>query len=667
MRVLRRYRLLLLPLLLLAACDDRKCPTPDRAGHDLVYVGRAPADRCASVIVLDARIATGDPDAPTWSSAASAPVELLGAWPEIPIGNLAGMTRPVSVRNRSAAPVTLVGIEWSTPTDGLRIEGAELMLHNGYQSWSFTGFERIPPTPLDEQHGTAVHGGDNEDLTGEKAGVSWWWTALADRAHLLLVAGALRATVFKTFLAADAAPAPRLRIVMGMTGDAITLAPGETRELDPIYLDLGATASEPPRLETYATLVAGLAGKDAAITRHAALGGWGSWNLYYDKPDAASIRTEAAWAAKTLAPQGLRDLLLDDGYEPHWGDWRADPKFGADLAVLNAEQSAAGLRPALWIAPFYVAVEDPVVTQHPDWFVHRRDGALRTYNNTGPNYAALDVTSDGARDFLVKQVKALRDAGEKTLKIDFLFGGAIEGVRHESITSMESYRRWMKTLREAVPDLHLVGCGAPLLPSVGWVDSMRIGADIAFAPQPDPRYQFIAASARNTIYRAFTDQFWALDPDVVLLRGTRITDAEAWTTVIASAMAGGNYLLGDGRQASAVRLAMALDPELLTIAREPGAARPADPAIVEDERVILSPLLDPGGATVHPHRWIKTSNALHTTWTALFGGPDGWMGEAPTNAVELLPPTEKSPVAATPAPTGMIEIAPHAARLFRTK
>lgn len=661
MRLSRLASWFLLPGLLFSACGGRPCPTPDPAGHDLVYVGHAPADRCAPVVVLDARIATGDPESPTWSPAAAAPVELLGAWPQVAGSSGAGLKRPVSVRNRGAAPVTLVGIEWSTPADGLRVEGAELVLHNGYQSWSYTGFERIPQAALEEQHGTAARGGDNEEIAGEKPGVSWWWTAIADRARLLLVAGALRATVLKTYLAVDAAPAPRLRVIMGMTGDAIPLAPGETRELDPIYLDLGGAAA-PPSLDAYATAVAGM---HTPLSRRAPLGGWGSWNLYYDKPDAASIRAEAAWAAKVLVPAHLPDFLLDDGYEPRWGDWRADPKFGADLATLNAEQAAAGLRPALWIAPFYVAVEDPVVTQHPDWFVHRPGGALRTYNNIGPTYAALDVTSDGARDFLVKQIRALRDAGEKTLKIDFLFGGAIEGVRQRNVTSLESYALWMKAIREAAPDLHLVGCGAPLLPSVGRVDSMRIGADIAFAPQPEPRYAFIAASARNTIHRAFTDQLWALDPDVVLLRGAHITDAEAWTTVVASAMAGGNYLLGDGRQASAVRAAMALDPEVLAIAREPGAARAADPTIVEDERVLLSPLLDPGGATQYPHRWVKTSALLRTTWTALFGGPDGFTGEAPAQAVELLPPTDKRPVTAAPVAAGPITVAPHAVRLFR--
>ena len=44
---------------------------------------------------------------------------------------------------------------------------------------------------------------------------------------------------------------------------------------------------------------------------------------------------------------------------------------------------------------------------------------------------------------MVNQIKQYVAWGEKTLKIDFLFGGAIEGVRQKKITAMESYELWM--------------------------------------------------------------------------------------------------------------------------------------------------------------------------------------------------------------------------------
>jgi len=626
------------------------------AAHDLVAVG---AGECATTVALDLRVATGDPAAPSWARAGEGALRVEGAWAAAGAGVVA---RTVVVTNPTTAPVALVGLEWSTEEGTL---AGDRLLHNGYQSWSSTGFEPIP-SRLEATAGTAPRGGDNEDVLGELAGVSWWWSAVTDEGGRGVVVGADGATVLKTRVAVDGVPRARLRIVAGVTGDALVLAPGESRAIDGIVVGLGDVAA---RLEDYAARVAALHPRHPTGAGAAALGGWGSWNLYYAAPTAAAMREEAAWVKATLAPLGLTDFLLDDGYEPRWGVWEAAPAFGATLDGLNGELAAAGLRPALWLAPFYVAVEDPLVAAHPDWFVHRSDGTLRTYNNIGPSYAALDVTHPEARASVVEAVRRLRAWGYRTLKIDFLFGGAIEGVRQRAVTGLESYQLWMEALREAAPDLHLVGCGAPLLASVGWVDSMRTGPDIAFVTLPAPRFGFLAAQARQTAYRGFTDRFWALDPDVVLLRGDVIDDGEAWTHVVSAAMAGGNWLLGDGRQASAARLAMVLAPSVRELARDGRAARPVD-LVAETADLVPTPLLEPDSGPRAPHLWRKQSADGTRRWTALFA----W--DAPTvsaqvalrpGAVELVPPSSAGG-AVTEVPVGALDtadVAAHRARLFR--
>lgn len=566
------------------------------ASVDLTLAG---AGACATTLRLALRVATGSPEAPTWTSAseAASAVRVRGAW------SLSGTsaTRTVLVENTSSAPVVVVGLEWSTPEGAGLGLGVDRLLHNGYQSWSYTGVEAVPAT-LAPSLGTAPHGGDNEGVLDERVGVSWWWGAATNARGLGVTVGADGGTVLKTFIAVDGEGAPRLRIVQGTTGDALTLAPGETRTLDGLYVALGDARHA---LDDYTRHVAQR--HPPATPRQPALGGWGSWNMHYADISAATLREEAAFAGATLAPLGLRDFLLDDGYEARWGAWSAKPAFGAELAAINAEQAQAGLHPAVWLAPFYVAVEAPEVAAHPTWFVHHPDGKLRTFNNVGPTYATLDVTHPEARAFVVGQLKQLRAWGYRTLKLDFLFGGATEGVRQQPITSLEAYALWMKTLREAVPDLHLVGCGAPLLPSVGWVDSMRIGPDVAFVTSPEPTYPFLSAQARHVALRANTDAFWSLDPDVVLLRGARITDAEAWTVIVFSALSGGNYLLGDARQASAARRAMALSPEVLALARSGAAARPDDLMTTMDPKLFPSPLFMGNTDTAIPHVWRRST------------------------------------------------------------
>ncbi len=618
---------------------------------DVVLVG---SGSCQGSVRLALRVATGDPTNPTWSPAATAPIEVQGAWG---LG-ADGATRSVIVSNPGAAVVSLVGLEWTASALGVP---ADRMLNNGYQSWSYTGIEAIPGTIADE-HGTARHGGDDENPLTEIPGVSWWYTALGREDGRGLVAGADGGTVFKTYIAVDGS---RLRIIHGVTGDSIDLGPGERRVLDGLFLTLGDVASG---LDAYARRVAVL--HPPAAGRRKPLHGWGSWNLYYDTVTAPLLRQEMAWAGDHLVPLGLTDFLLDDGYEPHWGRWEASENFGADLAALADEQTRLGLTPAVWVAPFYVNTDDPVVTEHPQWFLHTFEGQLRIFSQlNGPRFATLDMSHPDARAFVLAQFETLWSLGYHTFKLDFLYAGAIEGVRQQRLTALESYQLWMRAVRQTLPDAHLLGCGAPQLPSVGWVDSMRTGPDIAYVMVPTPHYGFYAGQARHSVLRSITDAWWALDPDVVLLRGGYVQDIDAWSIVVSDALTGGNYLLGDGRQAGDLRARMALDPEILVL-HDGVAARPLDLMKEEDTQLISTPLLDLRGQTAVPHVWQKRSADGQRHWLAVFA----WRGNPyrtdvvfPPGSVEILPPTDADSATTTQPIEGprTVEVPFHAVRLFR--
>lgn len=653
-----------LSAVLLAQGCSSTASAPPGSGADLRIVqvdGLDVAATCGGSCIapsfrLALLVATGDPASPRWSGPAQGPLTVEGGWKT----EAGVLRREVRVTNRTSAPVPFLGLEWSTPAGSLDAR-FDRMLHNGYQSWSYVGIEALP-NAIPDVLGTLPHGGDNEDVTAELRGVSWWWTALGDGTGRLLVVGADGGTVLKTYLGAEGSPA-RLRVVQGLTGDVITLAPGETKQLDGLVVVLGA-ASSTPALDVYAAVVSDT---QHLKDRAAPLLGWGSWNLYYDKPTAPLLREELAWAKETLVPLGMTDFLLDDGYESHWGSWSSTAEFGVPLPSFNGELNAAGLRPAVWMAPFYVDTRDPLVTEHEGWFVHEPSKKLRTFvNTTGPVSAALDVTQPDARAWLGSALKALVAAGYRTLKIDFLFGAAIEGVRHEPITALESYQRFMRVVREATPGIHLVGCGAPLLPSVGWVDSMRTGSDIAFVVSRGPRYAYQSNQALHTALRANTDAFWHLDPDVVLLRGDDMNDAEAWTTVVSQALAGGNYLSGDGRQASEVRRAMMLDPELLAIATAGRAARPRDIDANLDPKLVPTPIVDVGDSAV-PHLWELTTKSVHAV--AVFGWRDGTTHTSEFAGFELVPPTSAGGrVQRTRIDKGSdVVVPPRAVRLFVEK
>ena len=93
----------------------------------------------------------------------------------------------------------------------------------------------------------------------------------------------------------------------------------------------------------------------------------------------------------------------------------------------------------------------------------------------------------------------------------FLYAGAQSGQRQEPVTGMEAYHTGMRLLREAAGDGMFWACGAPMLPSVGYADAFRTGADIGFNFDPGPRHEYLRWQARATASRSLAE--WNLVVD----------------------------------------------------------------------------------------------------------------------------------------------------------
>jgi alpha-galactosidase len=117
-------------------------------------------------------------------------------------------------------------------------------------------------------------------------------------------------------------------------------------------------------------------------------------------------------------------------------------------------------------------------------------------------------------------------------------------------------------LREVVGDRFILGCGAPLLPSVGIVDGMRIGSDVAayWGDEGNSDGPALRNATRATLARGWLHgRWWANDPDCVILRAsdTQLSRAEveAWAAVVA--LSGGMLFVGDDvSRVEAERLAL---------------------------------------------------------------------------------------------------------------
>ena len=247
--------------------------------------------------------------------------------------------------------------------------------------------------------------------------------------------------------------------------------------------------------------------------------GWSSWYQYFTNLTAADLQKNLRLAGNGFP---FEVFQIDDGYERDIGDW-LDVKDGfpalSDLASLIRGH---GFTAGIWTAPFSAAPSSEVFRRHPGWFV-AEDGRPRPcYRNWGKPIFALDTTHPEAKQWLFETFAALRRMGFAYFKIDFLFAAAMEGARHAPVSPIRAYRQGLDVIRKAVGVDFILGCGAPLLPSIGFVDGMRVGEDTA--PFWDPRMSGIQGpnaytALKNVILRSFLHRRWWLnDPDCLLLR-----------------------------------------------------------------------------------------------------------------------------------------------------
>jgi alpha-galactosidase len=245
---------------------------------------------------------------------------------------------------------------------------------------------------------------------------------------------------------------------------------------------------------------------------------WCSWYHYFNQVGESDV-LENLNAIDRLGLQ-VGVVQVDDGYQAEIGDWLdRSPRFPRPLADLAGRIGATGRRAGLWVAPLIASPGSRLAAQHPRWFV---DGAYAGHN-WGVELLAIDVTHPGAADWLQHVFQRFREWGFDYFKLDFLYAGAVEGHRHGQASGLAAYREALRLIREAAgPDALLLASGAPMLPSVGLVDAMRVGPDIALYYEPHDG-DLSAPSQLSAVLagraRAFEQgRFWVNDPDCLLTR-----------------------------------------------------------------------------------------------------------------------------------------------------
>ena len=291
--------------------------------------------------------------------------------------------------------------------------------------------------------------------------------------------------------------------------------------------------------------------------------GWCSWYQFFQDIDAEKMRANLQTAGEMRLDIPLDLFQIDDGFQAQIGDWlESSPGFPDGVEPLAREIKQEGFTPGLWLAPFIVHSKAKLRRVHAGWLLRNRYSIPVNAGFVWNNFnKALDLTHPEALAY-VRQVvhTAVHDWGYTFLKFDFLYAAALSGrFRDRTKTRAQVLRMGLETLREtAGPDVHLLGCGVPLGPSIGIFDSMRIGADVDPDWQPSFRGvknvfrdEYAMPSTRNAIQNALTRAFmhkrwWINDPDCLLIRpDSNLTLAEVQSLATVIALTGGPLLLSD--------------------------------------------------------------------------------------------------------------------------
>ena len=325
--------------------------------------------------------------------------------------------------------------------------------------------------------------------------------------------------------------------------DGVELAPGDRRESARLRIDAGR-----PIADALAAIADDVGDRMDARIPESVPTGWCSWYHYFTDVTADDIRENAA--ELTDWDVDIDIVQIDDGYETAFGDWTTLTTGFESMTELRADVTAAGYDPGLWLAPFYVQADSRLANEHPEWLVTEDGAPVDSGARHGPMYA-LDTTHPDVTAWLSETFRTIVDEwGFEYLKLDFLYAAALPGDRYADVTRAEAYRRGLETVRDAVGDAFVLGCGAPGFPSVGLVDAMRIGPDTApyWRQEGDSASQPAHENAvRNVLNRQFCHRrLWVNDPDCQLVRETTdLTTAERESFAALVGLTGGSNFLSD--------------------------------------------------------------------------------------------------------------------------
>ena len=279
---------------------------------------------------------------------------------------------------------------------------------------------------------------------------------------------------------------------------------------------------------------------------------WCSWYYaYYYLTD--KMLSEYLQGFKTVSPQiHIQTIQIDAGYFPHAGDWlEPSEKFPKGIENSVKEIISYNYKAGIWIGPYMVGNRSKLYKQHPDWILHNEDGSPvinmqmygenRLWGAMDEEIYTLDTSNPDAMEYLRQVFRAFRKMGITFFKTDFMLYGSTSSEKLKRYTpgktSLEYQHDFFNMIRQEIgQDSYWLGCIAPYVAMIGYVDGMRISGDIS-ADWKHSNNMFdesIGCQHINNIW-------WQNDPDAIILREkySHLSFAETQSMALWMGMLGG--------------------------------------------------------------------------------------------------------------------------------
>ncbi len=126
--------------------------------------------------------------------------------------------------------------------------------------------------------------------------------------------------------------------------------------------------------------------------------------------------------AKVAADAGMKEFVIDDGWQDSYGDWGIDyKKFPNGLKPVFDYIKSLGMKPGLWISVGSASAESNVFKAHPEWFVKDQKDGFANLQLEGESFDIKSACfTTGWKDYIKDVLLKLSiDYGLEYMKLDF--------------------------------------------------------------------------------------------------------------------------------------------------------------------------------------------------------------------------------------------------------